>query len=83
MARAEIWTYKDGYERARSCVEGQSITEDILLITSLFGYKLPVCATAADVKVEALRQLEINYRSERNEDAEFHANLALAMADKL
>ena len=75
----EIWKHHPGYAEARERVRRQTLEEDLRLISALYGPdKLRYGATPEEVKSEALRQLEIDFRSERNEDAEFWVNLAKA-----
>ena len=76
----EIWKHWPEYPAARERVQAQPLEADLALIDNLFGReKLAYGATPADVKAEALRQLEIEFRSERNEAAEFHLAVAQAM----
>ncbi len=76
----QIWSHFPGYGEARSRVERQSMLDDVALIDDLFGRgNLAYGATPGDVKAEALRQLEIEWRSERNLTAEFHLAVMEAM----
>lgn len=76
----EIWNHLPGYSEAISKVRGQSLEDDLALIDDLFGRdNLHYGATPEKVKEEALRQLEIEWRSERNERAEFFVNMAAMM----
>lgn len=75
----EIWKHWPGYAEDRYKVEAQSLEDDLRLIDALLGRdNLHYGATSEDVKWEALRQHEIDWRSERNEAAEFHVAVALA-----
>lgn len=75
----EIWKHHPGYAEARERVQRQSLDEDLRLIDALFGRDgLRYGDDAEAVKAEALRQLEVDFRSERNEDAEFWVSLAQA-----
>lgn len=75
----EIWKHHPGYAEARAMVQAQSLDEDLRLIDALFGRDgLRYGDDAGAVKAEALRQLEIDFRSERNEDAEFWVNVIRA-----
>jgi hypothetical protein len=77
-----IWKHYDGYSEARERVQRQSLTQDLETIDSLYGRdQLKYGASPEDVKAEALRQLEIEWRSERNESAEFHVAVAKAMRE--
>lgn len=67
----EIWKHYPGYSEARQKVMAQSLEDDLKIIDDLFGRnELHYGATPQDVKNEALRQLEIEWRSERNNMAE-------------
>jgi len=67
----EIWSHYDGYNEARRKVETQSLDDDLHLLDDLFGRgNLQYGATDDEVKKEALRQLEIEWRKERSELAE-------------
>ena len=69
---AEIWKHWPGYAEAREQVQRQTLEQDLQTIDALYGRDgLRYGATPEDVKAEALRQLEIDFRSERNEQAEF------------
>lgn len=73
---AEIWKHLPGYSEARERVRGQSLDADLRLIDDLFGrINLRYGDTPDAVKAEALRQLEIEFRNERNEAAEFFVEL--------
>jgi hypothetical protein len=73
----EIWNHYEGYSKARASVLENSVEEDLELIDALYGRdNIPYKATPAEVKAEALRQMEIDWRSERNEKAEFHVLIA-------
>lgn len=81
MNDVEIWKHWPEYPAAREKVQNQSLEDDLRLIDDLFGRdKLRYGATPEEVKAEALRQLEIEFRSERNETAEFW--VAIARADR-
>ncbi len=72
----EIWKHHSGYSEAREKVRRYTLEDDLELLDSLFGRRNLRCgATHEDVKEEALRQLEVEWRSERDESAEFHALL--------
>ena len=72
MQKREFWNHYEGYSAARAMVSAQSLDADLRTIDSLFGREgLRYGATPEDVKAEALRQLEIEWRSERNQAAEF------------
>jgi len=67
----EIWKHHPGYAEAREAVRKQSLEEDLALIDSLFGRDgLRYGDGPEEVKAEALRQVEREFRSERNEWAE-------------
>lgn len=67
----EIWNHYDGYREARQNVMNQSLEDDLSLLDALFGRdELSYGATPEEVKEEALRQCEIEWRSSRNELAE-------------
>lgn len=73
----EIWNHYSGYTEARFKVLDQSLEKDLELIDNLFGRdRLKYDDTPQDVKNEALRQLEIEWRSERNQRAEAAVMLA-------
>jgi hypothetical protein len=75
----EIWTHYSGYMEACGKVRAQSLEDDLNTIDLLYGReRLGYGATPEEVKSEALRQLEIEYRSERNEAAEFFVEVAKA-----
>jgi hypothetical protein len=75
----EIWKHYPGYLEARSKVRAQSLEADLRLIDDLQGRaNLRYGDNPEDVKAEALRQLEIDWRSERNEAAEFYVAVAEA-----
>jgi hypothetical protein len=79
MNDVQIWKHHPGYAEARARVQAQTLDEDLRLIDALFGRDgLRYGDGPEAVKAEALRQLEIDFRSERNEDAEFWVNLAKA-----
>lgn len=65
-----IFKYYDGYYEARQKVLTQPLEDDLKLIGALFGRgDLDSDATAEEVKREALRQLEIEFRDCVNEEA--------------
>lgn len=67
----EIWKHHPGYAEARAAVQAQSLEDDLALIDNLFGRdNLRYGDGPEEVKAEALRQVEREYRSERNEWAE-------------
>jgi hypothetical protein len=60
-----MYRYMEGYLEAKASVENQSLEEDLELIGLLFGRgRLKYGATPDEVKAEALRQLEIEWRAE-------------------
>jgi len=70
---AEIWKHYRGYAKVRAKVQLQTLAQDLKTINSLYGRDaLRYGATPEEVKAEALRQIEMNFRSERNEDVEFY-----------
>lgn len=72
----EIWKHYSGYSEAREKVRRQTLEEDLELLDSLFGRSnLQYGATPEAVKEETFRQLEVEWRSERDETAEFHVEL--------
>lgn len=76
---AEIWKHHPGYAEAMERVRGQTLDEDLRLIDALFGRDgLRYGDGPEAVKAECLRQLEIDFRSERNEMAEFWVSVAEA-----
>jgi hypothetical protein len=69
--KIEIWNHHIGYHQAIQDVLNQSVEQDLALLDLLFGRdELHQVATGEEVKQEALRQLEIEWRSERNHLAE-------------
>jgi hypothetical protein len=67
----QIWRHYPGYTEAINQVRQQSLQADLSLIDNLFGREnLTYGATDVEVKAEALRQLEIEWRSERDELSE-------------
>lgn len=75
----EIWNHHPEFREARLRVEAQTMEQDLDTIDSLLGRdELAFGATPAEVKAEALRQLEIEYRTDRNETAEFWTKVARA-----
>jgi hypothetical protein len=79
----EIWKHWPEYPEARARVQAQSLEDDLKTIDGLFGRdNLRYGASPEDVKAEALRQLELGFRSERNEVAEFHLTVARAMTTR-
>lgn len=75
----EIWKHWPEYPAAREKVQDQSLEDDLRLIDDLFGRdNLKYGDGPEEVKAEALRQLEIEFRSERNELAEFYVDVAKA-----
>lgn len=80
----EIWKYHEGYTEAREAVKSQSCEENLKLIGDLFGFdRLKFGDGPEDVKQEALRQIEIEFRSERNEQAEFLVSLTHANSSRI
>lgn len=76
----EIWKHHEGYAEARAKIQSQTLDADLHTLDTLYGRdKLRYGASPEEVKEEALRQVEMDWRSERNETAEFHANIARAM----
>lgn len=68
----EIWKHYPGYAEARERVKKQTLEQDLETIDSLYGREhLNYGDTPEDVKAEVLRQLEISFRSERDDTAEF------------
>ena len=56
--------FHEGYSTAIALVEAQGLDDDLSLIDNLFGRDaLAYGATPADVKAEALRQLEREWRA--------------------
>jgi hypothetical protein len=67
----EIWKHYQEYNEARDKVLTQSLEEDLKVLDDLFGRdNLRYGASEEEVKREALRQIEIEFRSERNDLAE-------------
>ena len=65
-----IYKHYDGYQAARQKTLDQSLEADLALIDALYGRdELSYGATPEEVKQEALRQLEIDWRDEVNEEA--------------
>jgi hypothetical protein len=63
-------SYYEGYQESRLKVLQQTIEEDLLLIDSLFGREnLIYGMTDVEVKQEALRQHEIEWRCKENNNA--------------
>jgi hypothetical protein len=76
----ECWKHWPEYAEARAQVQTQTLEQDLATLDALFGRdNLRYGATPDEVKEEALRQTEIEFRSERNEAAEFHVAVAMAM----
>lgn len=74
-----VYKYYSGYSEARQKVENQSMDENLELIDALFGRdNLSFGDGEQEVKTEALRQLEIEFRECVNEDATFWINVAKA-----
>jgi hypothetical protein len=64
----ELWKHHAGYAKAHETVLAQDLAHDLATLDELFGRdSLSEDATPEDVKREALRQLEIEWRSERDE----------------
>jgi hypothetical protein len=62
---AEIWEHYRGYAKARAKVQLQTLTQDLETIDTLYGRDaLRYGATPEEVKAEALRQIEMDFRSE-------------------
>jgi hypothetical protein len=77
--RMAIYKYYQGYNEAKYKVEAQSMEDDLQLIDALYGRdNLSFGDGPKEIKREALRQLEINWREEVNEDATFWVNVANA-----
>ena len=75
----EIWKHHEGYAEALANVRNQTLDQDLQTIDSLYGRdNLSYGASPEAVKEEALRQVEIEFRSERNDTAEFYASLVKA-----
>lgn len=75
-----VYKYYSGYNEARRKVESQCMDDDLSLIDDLFGReKLNFGDGPDEVKAEALRQLEIEFRECVNEDATFWVEAAKAM----
>lgn len=56
--------YFDGYNEARERIKSQSLEDDLRLINDLYGTEnLKYSATPEEVKQEALRQLERDWRN--------------------
>jgi hypothetical protein len=73
----EIWKHLPGYSDARDRVQAQTLEEDLRTLDDLFGRgNLRYGATPDDVKQEALKQIEEEFRDGRNENAEFFVMLA-------
>jgi len=67
----EVWSHHNGYYAAMQKVQDQSLDDDLALLDALYGRdNLSYGAVPDEVKAEALRQLEIEWRSERNYLAE-------------
>lgn len=74
-----IHRYYPGYQEAQMKVRKQTLDEDLDTIDSLFGREnLEYGDSPETVKAEALRQLEIEFRSEVNEEATFWVEVAKA-----
>jgi len=68
----EIWTHYPHYSKAVEKVTNQTLEKDLATLDDLFGRdQLSYGATPEDVKREALKQLEIEFRDKRDEVAEF------------
>lgn len=77
----KIWKYFPGYNEAKEKILKQTMEQDLEIIDTLFGRdQLKFGDGATEVKKEALRQLEIEYRMERDLTAEFW--VFAAKADK-
>lgn len=76
----KIWKHFPGYASAREDVRIQSTEADLELIDNLWGRGgLPNEASPAEIKREALRQMEIDWRSSEDETATFWVRVAKAM----
>lgn len=65
-----VYKHYDGYQEARQKTMDQSLEADLSLIDALYGRdELDYGATPEEVKQEALRQLEIEWREKVNEEA--------------
>lgn len=71
MSGPEVWKHHQGYAEAIEKVKQQSLEEDLRLLDDLFGRdNLRYGDTPETVKQEALRQVEIEWRSERDTQTE-------------
>lgn len=71
-----IYKYFAGFREKVQQVKKQSLKDDLAILDDLYGRKnLQFDSTDSDVKKEALRQLEIEYRQCENEQATFWVNV--------
>lgn len=67
-----VYRYYPGYEKEQNKIRQQSLKEDYAVLDNLFGRgNLSSKPTFSEVKQEALRQLEIEYRDGVNDHATF------------
>lgn len=79
-SKSEVWRHWPGYAEAKQRVQQQSLQDDLKLLDDLFGRdNLKYGDGPEAVKAEALRQLEVEFRSERDERAEFYLGMAKAL----
>lgn len=77
MAGIEIWKHWPGYADAVAKVKEQTLEQDLQTIDDLFGRdRLRYGDGPEHVKLEALRQVEIEWRSDRNYEAEVFVNMS-------
>lgn len=76
-----VYKYYPGYRESIKNVEQQSLEDDLKMIDDFYGRdNLEYGASPADVKEEALRQLEIEFRDCVDEDQTFYSDLGKALA---
>lgn len=72
-----VYKHFEGYHEAIEVVKKQTLDENLATIDQLHGRdNLKYGASEEDVKQEALRQVEIDFRDCVNEDATFWVNVS-------
>jgi hypothetical protein len=76
----EIWKHHQGYGEAVARIRSQTAVEDLYVLDCLYGREaLKFGDGPAEIKAEALRQTEIEWRKERNKAVEFFSLIARGM----
>ena len=77
----QIWKHFPGYSDVRRKAQDQSYEDDLHTLDALFGRdNLKFGDGPKEVKAEVMRQVEIEWRDERDRQAEFHVKAIQAMA---